>query len=455
VQQTGNEDRYRVLFEHSSTPMTLTDRQLTIILANARAASLFGLSRDQVEGRLHWGEVLSAGDTEQLKNLAAHAVAASSDPTYLRVRLLGASGDPRDVFLESVVLPDDGGMLVSLTEADGDSEESREARHQYGVFRSLFANSSEGIMRLDLAGRIADVNPAFVRMFGFRRDELIGRRPVDVIVPPSLKAEGERALEKTIRGGGVALGRTTRLRADGREVLVSILGTPVVVDGRYEGAFGIYRDVTGQHQVQDRLADAFIDLVETTSRAMASTDPYTAGHQRRVGRLADMVGRRLGLDDDMLQGIYVGAMLHDIGKMSIPSTILTKPGALSKEEWGIIRAHPMRGHSILADANLPWPVADMAMQHHERLDGSGYPGGVTGDELGTEVRILAACDVLEAMSSNRPYRPALPMEEARREVMRGRGTRFDSEVANAIVELIDAGQIQPSTGYEGIADDRL
>lgn len=451
---TSVKNCYRTLVEQAGMSMALTDSSLTILLTNEGAASLLGLSREEAQSGRHWAEFIPPEDAERLVRCAAQATGSVPEPSGFRTEVRRASGDKRAVLFEPVVLPDGAGILVCLVDLTECRNDPADAGSQHDVFRSLFTNSLEGIMRIDAAGRIADVNPAFERMFGFSRAELIGKRGTNVIVPPGLKDEGEILLRESL-SRGVAVGKTTRRRADGGELVVTVLGTPVVVDGRQEGAFGIYRDITPYQRTQDRLADAFIDLVETTSRAMASTDPYTAGHQRRVGKLAEQVGRRLGMDDDTLQGIYVGSMLHDIGKLSIPSTILTKPGALSRQEWAIIHTHPLRGHAILADANLPWPVADMALQHHERLDGSGYPGGVGGAELGPEVRVLAACDVVEAMSSNRPYRPALPIEEARREMKSGRGTKFDADVVDAIVELIDGGHVQLSSGYSGLTDDRL
>lgn len=326
--------------------------------------------------------------------------------------------------------------------------------HVQIAFESLFRNSPEGILMLDNDGRIIDANPAFEAMFGYSRADVLGRDVDDIVVPRGQRRLGAEITRKVL-SGETSVHEALRQRADGTEIRVSVVGAPMTVGALQAGAFAMYRDVTLRYRVQDRLADAFIDLVETISRAMESVDPYTASHQRRVAKVADMVGEKLGLDDDALQGLYVGAMLHDIGKLSIPSVILTKPGALSEQEWNMIRTHPLRGHAILADAHLPWPVADMALQHHERLDGSGYPHGVSGDGLGREVRILAACDVVEAMSSNRPYRPALPIETARQEMENGRGSRFDPEVATTIIELIDSGYIQETNKYEGLADQRL
>jgi HD-GYP domain-containing protein (c-di-GMP phosphodiesterase class II) len=155
------------------------------------------------------------------------------------------------------------------------------------------------------------------------------------------------------------------------------------------------------------------------------------------------------LDKDRLQGLYIGGFLHDVGKISIPASILTKPGELSDEEWTLIRAHAKQGYNILKDTNLPWPIADMALHHHERLDGSGYPHAMSGDKLSLENRILGICDVVEAMSSYRPYRPARSKEEVLEEIISGRGTRYDATVVDVMLQIIENEEFE--FGWEGEA----
>ncbi len=189
-------------------------------------------------------------------------------------------------------------------------------------------------------------------------------------------------------------------------------------------------------RVQEKLDDSFVNLAETVSRAMDSRDPYTAGHQRRVARLARLVGERMGLDEHRLLGLYIGGLLHDIGKISIPESILSKPGKLTVEEWNLLRTHPQRGYEILKDSDLPWPIADIALHHHERLDKSGYPHGIGDDELSLENRILSVCDVVEAMSSHRPYRPARSKDMILAEILDGKGTKYDPEVVDIMLEIL-------------------
>lgn len=194
---------------------------------------------------------------------------------------------------------------------------------------------------------------------------------------------------------------------------------------------------------EKKLEQSFIELAETTSRVLGVRDPYTQEHEQRVAELSQEVGRRLGLSEKKLVGLYLGGVLHDIGKIAIPETILTKPGELKEVEWEIIRSHPEVGYNqILKDTNFPWPVAEMTLHHHERLDGSGYPDGLEGDELTQEVRIIGTVDVVEAMSTRRPYRPPRTKEETLKELNRGKRTKYDPEVVEVLKGMIDESAIE-------------
>jgi len=172
--------------------------------------------------------------------------------------------------------------------------------------------------------------------------------------------------------------------------------------------------------------------LDGTVRALATTiemrDPYTAGHQRRVAQLSCAIGRRMGLAQESIDGLEVMGFLHDIGKIIVPAEILSKPGALNEWEFNIIKAHAQAGYNILKGIEFPWPVAVATIQHHERLDGSGYPDGLSGETIIMEARILAVADVVEAMATHRPYRPALGTEIALKEIADNSGTRYDPAV---------------------------
>jgi len=439
-----SERQYRTLFEHTGAAMIVVGEDTIIRHINERAVGLLGYSRSEVEGRMSWADFLLPEDASRF--LARLRRRPLISPVQFETRLVQRTGGVRAVLVNVVDAPESAGLVVSLLDLSAREQTESEARRQREYFRSLFENSPEGIVAFDREGVVVDVNPAFERLFGFKQGEMVGKNVIDFIVPPRFETSAWQTLRASL-AGGTYVPRAIRRRSDGSEVVVSILGASVTLDGERAGGFGIYRDVGAQVETQARLEEAFIDLVETTARMMESVDPYTAHHQRMVARLADVVGRRLGLDDDRLQGLYVGALLHDVGKLSLPSTILTKPGKPTQQEWALIRSHPRRGYDILVDAKLPWPVADMALRHHERLDGSGYPDGIAGDMLSLETRILGVCDVVEAMSSDRPYRAGLPLEAVLKELHEGSGGKYDSRVVEAAVDAVKTGEFVLGVSY--------
>lgn len=190
----------------------------------------------------------------------------------------------------------------------------------------------------------------------------------------------------------------------------------------------------------------FVHLTKVMSKAMFAVDPYTVSHQERLASLAAFVGERLGLKDDELEWLQVGALLHDIGKAAIPNTILSKPGKLTDEEWVLIRSHVKRGYEMLQGMNLPEHVMNMVMNHHERLNGSGYPHGIRKDQLSLETRILGICDVVEAMSSHRPYRPARKKDDIIEELQTGRDKLYDARVVDVLVDVIERNEF--AFGYQ-------
>jgi PAS domain S-box-containing protein len=190
-----------------------------------------------------------------------------------------------------------------------------------------------------------------------------------------------------------------------------------------------------QHHHAEILRQSLEDSIKAIADTVVARDPYTAGHQTRVGQLAVAIAREMGLPEDTVHGIELAAGIHDLGKVSVPAEILSKPGRLTDIEYMLVKQHVQSGYDILKDIRFPWPIATMVWQHHERMNGSGYPQGLKGDQILLESRILAVADVVEAMASHRPYRPALGIETALEEIERGRGSTYDAAVADACLKL--------------------
>jgi putative nucleotidyltransferase with HDIG domain/PAS domain S-box-containing protein len=203
------------------------------------------------------------------------------------------------------------------------------------------------------------------------------------------------------------------------------------------------RDVTERKLFEQRLQRSVETLKRTlnaTVEALVSVaekrDPFTAGHQKRVAKLAFAMAEKMGLTEDRCNGIHVAASIHDIGKVYVPAEFLTRPGAISQAEHVIIRTHPNVGYDILKNIEFPWPVAEIILQHHERLNGEGYPMGLKGEEILLDAKIVAVADVVEAMSSHRPYRPALGLDMALKEITKNKGSLYDSRTVDACLEVL-------------------
>ena len=192
--------------------------------------------------------------------------------------------------------------------------------------------------------------------------------------------------------------------------------------------------------VQERLAGALKATIEAMSRTMEWRDPYTAGHQKRVALISAAIAEKLGLDNEQIEALYMAAMVHDLGKVAVPAEILTKPSRLTDLEMKMVQGHAESGYQILKDIPFPYPIAEMVYQHHERLDGSGYPRALKGDAICLEARILAVADTIEAMATHRPYRPGRGLDVAIKEVMAEAGSKLDQGIANAVFELYSDGK---------------
>lgn len=195
-------------------------------------------------------------------------------------------------------------------------------------------------------------------------------------------------------------------------------------------------------EVEEGSDTVFEDTIQAMAVTVEMRDPYTASHQRRVTHLATAIAREMSLSEDQISGLRLAGLIHDIGKTRVPAEILTNPYKLSEAEFSIIKTHPLVGYEILKNIGFPWPIAQIVHQHHERLDGSGYPSGVSSDDIVFESKILAVADVVEAMSSHRPYRPALGLDKALLEVSEKRGILYDSKVVDTCLKLFSENEFK-------------
>lgn len=203
----------------------------------------------------------------------------------------------------------------------------------------------------------------------------------------------------------------------------------------------------------EEIKESFMSTVKVATIISEMRDPYTVGHERRVAEIACAIGTELGFDGERLAGLRVAGHLHDVGKISVPSEILSKPGRISAVEYELVKGHAQASYDILKDVKFPWPIAEIALQHHERIDGSGYPNKLKGNEILFEARILAVADVVEAMSSHRPYRAGLGIDAALAEISRGRGSVYDPDVVDACLRIFQESKFVLPASHQGLANN--
>ncbi len=295
-------------------------------------------------------------------------------------------------------------------------------------------------------GALTYVSPAITSVLAYSPDELLARpQRWRELVHPEDRERVVAALEAGLREGGLTRLEGRLLHADGETAHWFEARIAVGLDacGNPRAAYGALRDIDqgkqGEQALQDsqrRLQNALLQTIEAVARTVEKRDPYTAGHQQQVARLAMAIAAEMGLAEETAYGIYLGGLIHDIGKIYVPAEILNRPGRLSQAEFNMVKTHAEVGYDIVKDIDLPWPVARMVLEHHERLDGSGYPQGLAGDAICQEAKVLAVADVVEAITSHRPYRPGLGVEVAMAEITEHAGTRYERQAVRACVRLL-------------------
>jgi PAS domain S-box-containing protein len=312
-------------------------------------------------------------------------------------------------------------------------------------FLDVLQSSRDAILLID-GDKFIDCNEATARMLGYpTRNEFMKTHPSELSPPmqPDGRCSFEKAAEmmRTAFESGFNQFEWEHRKASGEDFPVEVSLTSIVLHGK-NVLHCVWRDLTEQKIAEKQLRDtlqslrkAFGTTIQVMVSAVESRDPYTAGHQLRSADLARTIATEMGLPQDKIEGIRMAGSIHDIGKLSVPAEILSKPTKLTEIEFSLIKEHPQKGYEMLKDVESPWPLAQIVYQHHERMDGSGYPRNLKGDEILMEARILAVSDVVESMASHRPYRAGLGIDSALEEISKKRSILYDTEVVDACLRL--------------------
>lgn len=438
-----SEEKYRTLTDNILDSILIIDFEGNVMFGNKALARMFGF-KDPKEGvGLNVMDFVADDYRETvLKDLKE---VFESGGRYLAEYNVKTKGGKK-LWVEAkgrrITYNDKPADLVVLRDITKRKKAGEELTIQRLYFQRLFEESPEAILMVDNQDCVLLSNRGFQKLFQYTSDEIKGRLVNELIVPDDLADEAS-GFSREVLSGEIVHRETVRCRKDKSLVEVSLLGYPIVVDNRLIGAYAIYTDISARKRFEEELKLSYERLqkiLDGTVNALASTtekrDPYTAGHQYRTTSLACSIARKMGLSDNKIEGIRVAGMLHDIGKIYVAAEILNKPVKLNDIEKRLIKEHCKAGYEILKSIEFSWPVAEIVYQHHERLDGSGYPRGIKGDEIMLEARILAVADVVEAMTSHRPYREALDLNDALQEIIKNRGILYDSAAVDACLEII-------------------
>ena len=309
-----------------------------------------------------------------------------------------------------------------------------------GLSRALMSGAGTGIY-IAQEGKFRYVNALFQELTGYKEEELLSTYCLSLVHSQDREVVRKEAIANLKEHPGTLAYEYRFTKKNGDVMWVLERVTSIEYRGR-RATLGSFVDVTDRKRAEEelkqtlrRLRQAMEGTVQAIALIVESRDPYTAGHQRRVTNLACAIAKEMGLPESQVDGIRMAAAIHDIGKIHVPAEILSKPGQLAEVESSIIKAHPQTGYNVLKEIEFPYPVAQTVLQHHERWNGFGYPQGLSGEEIILEARILGVADVVEAMASHRPYRPALGKDRALKEISQNRGILYDAEVGDACLKL--------------------
>ena len=302
-------------------------------------------------------------------------------------------------------------------------------------YRALVDNALVGVYKTNLKGKYLYANEAMAKILDFPNSrEMIKNGVVSRYKYPEQRQAFLQELMEKRKVTDYELELLTQ-RGDRRNVIVS-----AYMEG--DEISGVMVDITERKRIENESIENLAKLqrlIESTIYAMARIvemrDPYTAGHQQRVAQLVLAIAKEINLDKHQQMGLHLAAVIHDIGKIAVPSEILTRPSTLNHTEFALIKTHPQVGYEVLKEIEFPWPVAEIVYQHHERLNGTGYPRGLKQDDILIEAKILAVADVVEAMLSHRPYRPSRGIEITIKEIIDNKSILYDEEIVEACVSL--------------------
>jgi PAS domain S-box-containing protein len=435
-----SEVKFRTIFDSANDGFLITDPVTKkLVQGNAAICSMLGYTKEEIKNLtihdMHPPDNFSHVVDEFERQVKRESILAEGQP------ILRKDGSVFYADISSTFTTIRGisylvGIFRDITERKQAEEVLKESEKKY---KELIDGMNETVQVIDFNGNLIDVNKTAIEVLGYSKEELlaIGLHGID----SSLKKEDIKALANAMPSDKLQIFETSHKTKDGRTFPVEVCSSLVTYKGK-QVILSIARNITERKLAEEELKQTFeklrkslIGTIQALSSTVETRDPYTSGHQKRVSNLARAIAQEMGLSNDTIDNIRMAGIIHDIGKVSVPAEILSKPGKISDLEMSLIRIHPQSGYDILKDVELPYPIAEVVLQHHERMDGSGYPQGLKGNQILLEAKIIAVADVIEAIASHRPYRPAKGIDAALEEIERNKGILYDEKVVEVCLKL--------------------
>lgn len=422
----------------------LNDENWTMVFLSEGCRKLFGYRPEELinNNSLSFSDIIHPDDREYVWN-TVQEIKNKGNQYIVEYRIITKSG--KTIYVHERGTFTDGNEKIDgvINDVTKMKELQNKIMESEKFYKSIFEDTHEIMLIIDPhTSNIVDANEAACDFYGYSHEDMVNMKVSDIstLDEDKLKKDFFR-----IKKAGKGISEAIDVLSNGEKRNLVVYSSVIKREGK-DFVFSIIHDITELKLYQSKLQKAFeeqhesfINSLNIIANITEARDPYTAGHQKRVSELSKAIAEEMGLDRRRIEGLQLAAMVHDIGKTSLPQEILAKPGKLSNIEFSLIKEHPTIGYNIFKKHNFPWSIDRFIYEHHERINGSGYPRGLKGDEISLESKILAVADVVEAMSSNRPYRPALGVEKALEEIDKNAGILYDKKVSKAYLKVFERG----------------
>ncbi len=441
-----SEETYRFSFENVTDVIYTVDSDLNVSSVSPSVETILGYKPQYFIGRpaSDLRNILTPESFEQI--MADMSLILKGDTIAATIyQFIAKDGTIKygEVSASALMRDDKIVGIISVARDITDRKLAEEAlRESEKKYHDLFDFLPIPVYEMDFEATLTSTNRALYETFKASKEDLKKNAHAWQLLSPEDINKSRKNIERLLNGEQIGGTEYYLKRLDGSAFPAIVISNVIYSHDKPVGLRGAIVDITERKQAEEesklnmeRMRKALKATVNAISTVVEMKDPYTSGHQRKVTDLARSIATEMGLSTDQRNFIRTASSIHDIGKIAIPSEILSKPTKLTGLEFNLIKTHAQAGYDILKDIEFPWPVADVVLQHHERMDGSGYPRGLKGKEIILEARILSVSDVVEAMASHRPYRPALGLEAAMEEIRKNKGILYDADVVDACSRL--------------------